>query len=76
MMLRLTPLYCALVLSAILAACTPTVIHGCPPVPTWSEEDRDRLANEVEALPDGTMIERAVNEYGTMREASRLCRGG
>ena len=60
----------------LMTSCAPTVISGCPPVPSWSDEDRNRLAGEVEALPNGTMIERAVNEYGTMREASRLCGGG
>ena len=60
----------------LLASCAPTVISGCPPVPSWTDEDRNRLASEVEALPDGTMIERAVNEYGVMRQQSRLCRGG
>ena len=58
-----------------ISACSQT-IHSCPPVPSWTEEDRNRLASEVEALPNGTAIERAVNEYGTMRQQSRLCRGG
>ena len=67
-------LICFIGLFVLLAACTHT-IHGCPPVPEWSDEDRNRLASEVEALPDGTMIERAVGEYGVMREQARLCQG-
>ena len=77
MILRLAPLYCALALSATLTACTPTVIHGCPPVPTWTEEESAELADEIETLPpEADKIERALTEGRTMREASRLCRGG
>jgi Tfp pilus assembly protein PilP len=63
----------AIALCLLLAACGQT-IHSCPPVSAWTDEARNQLADEVEALPDGTMIERAVNEYGVMRAQARACR--
>lgn len=62
-------------LCLLLAACTPKVIHGCVPVPVWSEAEALALADELDALPpEYPMIERAVVEYGAMREMARACR--
>lgn len=63
-----------LALCLLLAACQGPTITACPPVALWTDEARNQLADEVEALPDGTMIERAVTELTVMRAQARLCR--
>lgn len=59
----------------LLSACAPKIIHGCPPVATWSESEALALADELDALPpEYPMIERAVVEYSVMRDQARACR--
>jgi hypothetical protein len=48
----------------------------CPVTAPWSRADQRRLAGEVRALPDGTMLERAVAEAISLRDQVRACRAG
>lgn len=46
----------------------------CPPVVDYTAADQARAANEVEALPDGTVIVRMLSDYAVLREQARACR--
>jgi len=46
----------------------------CPPVVEYSAADQARVADEVEALPDGAVIVRMLSDYAVMRDQARLCR--
>ena len=46
----------------------------CPPVVEYSAADQARVADEVEALPDGAVIVRLLSDYAVMRDQARLCR--
>ena len=46
----------------------------CPPVVEYSTSDQARAANEVEELPEGTIIIRMLGDYAALREQARACR--
>ncbi|GHC36342.1 hypothetical protein GCM10007291_42200 [Gemmobacter nanjingensis] len=46
----------------------------CPPVVEYSTSDQARAANEVEELPEGTIIIRMLGDYAVLREQARACR--
>lgn len=67
-------LFVLLLLIGAVAGCAPKVIHGCPPVPVWTDAESAELADELDALPpDFDKIERAVSEGFTMRQQARDC---
>lgn len=45
----------------------------CPPVVEYTGADQARAANEVEALPDGTVIVRMLSDYAVLRDQVRTC---
>lgn len=46
----------------------------CPRPVEYSREFQARLAAEVEALPQGAALERAMLDYGEVRARLRACR--
>ena len=40
----------------------------------YTAADQARAADEVEALPDGTVIVRMLSDYAVMRDQARVCR--
>jgi hypothetical protein len=46
----------------------------CPPVVEYTAADQARAADEVEALPDGTVIVRMLSDYAVLRDQARACR--
>lgn len=61
---------------ALISACTispypqPTV---CPHLKEWTEDDQGRLADELKALPPGSMIGAAMEDYYLLRAEVRAC---
>jgi hypothetical protein len=49
-------------------------VGTCPPVVEYSRAEQARAAGEVEALPEGAVIERMLSDYAVMREQARACR--
>jgi hypothetical protein len=45
----------------------------CPPVVEYSTADQARAAEEVEALPEGTVVVRMLSDYSLMRDQARIC---
>lgn len=74
-MRRLTlPLIATLWLSACATAGSNPGA-ACPPPVDYSADFQKRLANEIEALPVGAALERAMLDYGRERAELRACRG-
>ncbi len=75
--LRRLPLL--LIVPAFLSACVtePSDPGSVCPVPVeYSREFQDRMANELDALPDGAALTTAMVDYGRLRAELRACRGG
>lgn len=45
----------------------------CPPVVEYTPADQLRVADEVEALPDGAVIVRMLSDYAVLRDQARAC---
>jgi outer membrane biogenesis lipoprotein LolB len=58
----------------MLSACMATV-NSCPPPKVYSQEFQNRLADELQALPDGSALAQAMTDYGSERAQLRACRG-
>lgn len=71
---RALPLIVPLLLSACATAGSdPRAV--CPPPVDYSADFQKRLATEIEALPAGAALERAMIDYGRERAQLRACRG-
>ena len=46
----------------------------CPPVVEYTRAEQARAADEVKALPDGTVIVRMLGDYAVLRDQARACR--
>ncbi|MCU9850544.1 hypothetical protein OEZ60_21430 [Defluviimonas sp. WL0024] len=46
----------------------------CPPVVDYTSAEQSRAADEVEALPEGTVIVRMLSDYAVLRDQVRACR--
>ncbi|TCO68498.1 hypothetical protein [Rhodovulum euryhalinum] len=60
-----------------LTACATGASDGgapCPPVVDYTAADQARAADEVEALPEGAVIVRMLNDYAVLRDQARACR--
>lgn len=60
-----------------LSACamvSSDVAAPCPPVVDYTAADQARAADEVEALPEGTVIVQMLGDYAVLRGQVRACR--
>ena len=48
----------------------------CPPVVAYSQAEQARVADEVAALPEGTVIVGWLADYAVLREQARACAVG
>lgn len=71
-MLRLT---LVLIATAFLNACATVVSDTCPTLFDYSEAEQAHAADELDALPEGSVIARLVGDYGVVRNEIRACRG-
>jgi len=60
---------------ALLSACATVVSDTCPTLFDYSEAEQARAADELDALPEGSVIARLVGDYGVVRNEIRACRG-
>ena len=49
----------------------PSVV--CPPVTAYDRAFQTRLADEIQRLPSGAALERAMLDYARLREQARAC---
>lgn len=63
----------ALLTSTIwLAGCATT--SSCPPLPEYSPLFREELAKEIEQMPQGSAVLRAMEDYYVLRQQVKACR--
>jgi hypothetical protein len=46
---------------------------ACPPVVEYSLAERVRVAEEVERLPEGTVIGEWLSDYAVLRDQAQAC---
>ena len=51
-----------------------TVPSACPPVVDYSRAEQARVADELAALPGGTLIAEWLADYAVLRDQVRACR--
>ena len=65
------------IVTSLLGACATVsselVVGVCPPVAEYDAELQARAAEQVQALPEGSMIVEMLNDYAVMRDQARMC---
>lgn len=61
----------ALMLGALLSACSTTSVSGCPPLVAYPPAAQSRAAAELRALPKGSPLAVMIVDYGKTRDACR-----
>lgn len=51
-----------------------TVISSCPSLKEYSKEEQARVADELDALPEGSALAGFIADYGVTRAEIRACR--
>ncbi len=70
-MLEITSLLTSAVL---LSDCAMGTSNHCAPLYTYSEAEQLQAANELEALPDDSVLPKLIGDYAKIREGARECR--
>jgi len=63
-----------LIFLLFLAGCSPTITSVCPPVKHYSPQFSNKLANELEKLPEGNPILEITADYINIRDQLKICR--
>ena len=61
---------------SFLAGCATvasSTIGSCPPVSEYPQETLNRAVDELDLLPDGSVIETLLSDYTVLREQVRAC---
>jgi len=61
-------------LTACAGVTSDTPPGACPPVVAYSPAEQMRVAEEVAALPEGTLIVTWLADYAVLRDQARACR--
>jgi hypothetical protein len=66
------------IVTSWLTGCTTvgfdTTPSACPPTIEYSQAEQARVADEVAALPDGTLTVGWLADYAVLRDQARMCR--
>lgn len=54
----------------------PEIRLICPEIVQYSKEIQQRAANELDALPDGSVVGELVTDYLQLRDKIRICEEG
>lgn len=63
-------------LTACAGAGSDTPPSVCLPVVAYSRAEQARMADEVAALPEGSMIAEWLADYAVLRDQAQACAGG
>ncbi len=67
------------IVTSLLGACATVsserVVGVCPPVVEYDAGVQARAVEEVQVLPEGSMIVEMLSDYAVIREQARVCRG-
>ena len=61
-------------LTACAGASSDTGRSACPPVVEYRRAEQARVADELAALPEGTVIAEWLADYAVLRDQARACR--
>ena len=65
-----------LALALLLTGCGGAVSNaGLPPLVVYAPEEQARAADSLEALPQGAVLRRMIEDYGTLRAMIRAAKG-
>lgn len=65
----------ALILCLAIAGCASTrAVNTCPPPKEYSQAAQNQAADELDALPPGSVLGQMIVDYGEERAALRACR--
>jgi hypothetical protein len=74
---KLPPIALAIALILLSACATggsdPGGVGACPPVVEYDQALRERVAAELDLLPDGSAIEGMLADHAVLREQSMRC---
>lgn len=59
----------------LLSGCVAAVSDACPTIFDYSQEVQDQVADELQALPEGSALSVMIGHYGVVRNEIRACRG-
>lgn len=64
--------------TSLLSGCAtvgsnPPIGIVCPPVVQYSREAQARAAEELNSLPDGSVIAEMLSDYAVLRDQTRSC---
>jgi hypothetical protein len=65
--------YLAVILYGVLVACTSTVTVTCPAPVVYTPGQQAEAADELLALPPGSILTQMMIDYGTLRAKLREC---
>jgi hypothetical protein len=57
----------------LLSACTHTPVAVCPAIVPYTAEQQIQAADELSALPAGSILPRFMTDYGVLRAKLREC---
>ncbi len=60
-----------LIAAVLLSGCEMVASEGCPRLPSYSPDVQARAADELEALPAGSVLSVFMGDYAIMREELR-----
>lgn len=58
-----------------LSACATVVSETCPTLFDYPQQVMDQAADELEQLPNDSVLPDLIGDYGVVREEIRACRG-
>lgn len=68
---------CEVAVGEVTPSPPPVILAApsCAHLATYTDEELCRLAAEYDALPATSELRRHIDDYGTMRDETRICRG-
>lgn len=67
-------LWISLASLSLLTSCALGNYSACPSLVSYDRAFQARLAQELEALPEGAALTEAMNDYSVLRQQVRVCR--
>lgn len=64
----------SLAIATLLLTSCAAAVSSCPPLVAYTDAEQARAADELDALPAGSMLERLIGDYAVLRDQVRACR--
>ena len=67
---------CLLTALLLLTACATVTSESCPRLVAYSKAQMTRAADELDLLPEGSVIVEMIGDYAVVRSEIRVCKTG